>query len=125
MQRRTRTTKTLSVFTVTCLLALALPLKAVAGPNNQEARPNELINLAPQDVQALKDLLSACDETVQKGEVDRQVKAELIKQYQANLDSRERRVKELESKQDGLLSNPTFWFIVGMLTAGVTVHLVK
>lgn len=80
-------------------------------------------NLTPPETQALIDMLGACDHTVEaqkryiddsQGLIGKQT--ELIKVQGA-------RVESLES--NAKMDTRLLWFVAGMLTAGLTVYLVK
>lgn len=83
------------------------------------------INLAPKDVAALRDLLQACDGALRACERASDAKQAVNDQSGKVLEEQSREIIRLREEQDSLKRNPTLWFVVGLLTAGLTVALVK
>lgn len=109
-------TKTLSACMALYLAVSACCLPAVADP---------LANLAPKDIQDLKELLQACDATVKAGEADLQAQKKVNEVTTQAISVRDEQIKDLQKSQDSLLKSPILWFGVGMLATALTVHLVK
>ena len=74
----------------------------------------ENINLTPAETQSTIQTLQACD-----GALGAQ------RRYTNSLELINRVQQERLEKPRGLLDEPAFWFVTGMLVTGMTVRLVK
>jgi ABC-type sugar transport system substrate-binding protein len=89
--------------------------------SSASASAQEPINLTPPETQALKELLQACDAKVQAQDKYAKLGDDMIDRQGQLLQKQNERIDQLESKND----NGLLYFVVGMLTTGLTVYLVK
>lgn len=86
---------------------------------------SDSINLSPPETQALIEELKACDQALKDSQAEAAKTEFVATKQEERIKATDARVIELEKDRDSFARNPTLWFVVGMLTAGLTAALVR
>jgi hypothetical protein len=86
---------------------------------------SESPNLTPSDTQAVINLLKSCNRALVTCQQSGAVDAKIAGLSDAALANANHEIMDLRDEANSLKRNPTLWFVVGLLVAGLTVKLVK
>lgn len=107
--------KPLSVFMLTCSLVLG----------STSAHAGDPPKLAPQETTALIDLLSACNRAQEASAVAASDKDQVIALQASTITALDKSLADERSKRSAIIESKELWFVAGLLTAALSVYLIK
>ncbi len=117
MKNPRRITKPSSLVILTCLLNTTLSSAATS--------PQPLVNLAPDDVAGLVELLKACDSALTACDKANTDKVKELEKENELLNVTNTALDAERSRNNGLFHQPAFWFAIGVLATGGMTYLIK
>lgn len=87
--------------------------------------PGTNINLAPDDVAALVELLKSCNTEVEASHKAQTDKDALVKKQSEDIVLLNQQLVDIKTQNSGIVNNPTFWLITGALLVGTLHTLLK
>lgn len=104
------------------ILALSLSITICL---NVSASANEPLNLAPPDSEKVAELLRSCDAALGTCQKLNNEKDNLIESQKSVIDAQAKELGDKREAESSILNNKVIWFVVGVLTTAVTVHLIR